>query len=226
MTARQRSWGIPAALVVLGAIPVTAGTFRLVQLAGGPELIPADPRFASPLPLIVHIVSSAVFALVGAFQFARRFRRRHRDWHGNAGRVLVVAGLLVVGSALWLTLFYPPEPGTGDLLYGFRLLLVTATASCLVLGFTAARRRDFTSHRSWMIRAYALALGAGTQAFTVGFGAAIFGTSDLVGDLSRIAAWIINLAVAEWIIRRTTRRPARPRSSSPGTTINRPTILS
>lgn len=212
MSSRERSWGVPAALVALSVIPVTAGTLRLIQLAGGPELIPADSRFSSPLPLIIHIVSSAVFALVGAFQFARRFRRRHHSWHRRAGRVLVVAGLLVVASALWMTVFYEPEPGTGNLLYGFRLILTTGTATCLVLGFTAARRRDFTSHRTWMIRAYALALGAGTQAFTVGIGTAVFGTSDLVGDLSRIAAWVINLAVAELIIRRTTRRPALPRT--------------
>jgi cytochrome bd-type quinol oxidase subunit 2 len=219
MSSRQRSWGVPAALVALSVIPVSAGTLRLIQLAGGPELIPADSRFSSPLPLIIHIVSSAVFALVGAFQFARRFRRRHRTWHRRAGRILVVAGLLVVASALWMTVFYEPEPGTGNLLYGFRLILTTATASCLVLGFTAARRRDLTSHRAWMIRAYALALGAGTQAFTVGIGTAIFGTSDLVGDLSRVAAWVINLTVAELIIRRTIRRPARRRTPAPSTAV-------
>ena len=92
MSSTQRSWGVPAALVALSIIPLTAGTLRLIQLAGGPELIPADSRFSSPLPLIIHIVSSAVFALVGAFQFARRFRRRHRPWHRRPGRVLVVAG--------------------------------------------------------------------------------------------------------------------------------------
>jgi cytochrome bd-type quinol oxidase subunit 2 len=208
MSSSQRSWGVPAALVALSVIPVSAGTLRLIQLAGGPELIPADSRFSSPLPLIIHIVSSAVFALVGAFQFARRFRRRHRTWHRRAGRILVVAGLLAVASALWMTVFYEPEPGTGNLLYGFRLILTTATASCLVLGFTAARRRDLTSHQAWMIRAYALALGAGTQAFTVG-----------IGDLFRVAAWVINLTVAELIIRRTTRRPARRRTPAPSTAV-------
>ena len=208
MTTRQRSWGVPAALVALSVIPVTAGALRLVQLAGGPELIPADSRFASPLPLVVHIVSAMTFALVGAFQFARRFRRLHRRWHRRAGRVLVAAALLVVGSAVWMTLFYEPEPGTGELLHLFRLVISTATGACVVLGFTAARRRDFQAHRAWMIRAYALALGAGTQAFTQGFGTALFGTSDTVGDLSRAAGWVINLAVAEWLIRRGT-RPAK-----------------
>jgi hypothetical protein len=62
-------------------------------------------------------------------------------------------------------------------------------------------------------------LRAGTQAFTVGIGTAIFGTSDLVGDLSRVAAWVINLTVAELIIRRTIRRPARRRTPAPSTAV-------
>jgi hypothetical protein len=53
-----------------------------------------------------------------------------------------------------------------------------------------------------MIRAYALGLGAGTQIFTVGIGGAVLGPGTLRGDLAKGAAWIINLAVAEWTIRR------------------------
>ena len=96
MSTRERSWPVPVALVALSAIPLTAGTLRLVQLAGGPAVIPADHRFAGfPLPLVVHIVGAAIFALVGILQFVPRFRRRHPVWHRRAGRVLVVAGLLV-----------------------------------------------------------------------------------------------------------------------------------
>ncbi|HYU03916.1 MAG TPA: DUF2306 domain-containing protein, partial [Jatrophihabitantaceae bacterium] len=94
--ARHRSWPVPAGLLGLSAIPLTAGTPRLIQLAGGPALIPADHRFASlPLPLVVHIVGATTYALVGILQFVPRFRRRHLAWHRRAGRVLAVAGLLV-----------------------------------------------------------------------------------------------------------------------------------
>jgi hypothetical protein len=57
-----------------------------------------------------------------------------------------------------------------------------------------------------MIRAYAIALAAGTQAFTQGIGGALLGGGELYGDLAQGAGWVINLAVAEWVIR----RPARP----------------
>ena len=211
MSARERSWPVPVGLVALSAIPLTAGTLRLVQLAGGPAIIPADHRFAGfPLPLVVHIVGAATYALLGILQLVPRFRRRHLTWHRRAGRVLAVAGLLVAASALWMTLLYAAQPGTGDLLYVLRLVFGSAMAACLVLGFTAVRRHDIAAHRAWMIRAYAIGLAAGTQAFTEGFGGAVFGTGVVAADLAKGAGWVINLAVAEWAIRRPARhRPAR-----------------
>jgi uncharacterized membrane protein len=205
-SARQRSWLVPPALIALSGIPLAAGTLRLIQIAGGPGLAP-DGRFkAFSAPVVVHVVAAAVYALLGAFQFARGFRRRHRTWHRRAGRVLVVTGLLVAASALVMTLVYAQKPGTGDLLYLTRLIVGSAMAAFLILGFSAARRRDFAAHRAWMMRAYALGLGAGTQILTVGVGKALFGAGVLTGDLEMLAGWAINLAVAEVVIRRSIRR--------------------
>jgi hypothetical protein len=53
-----------------------------------------------------------------------------------------------------------------------------------------------------MIRAYAIALAAGAQVFTLGIGEAIVGKSDTSSALFAGAGWVINLAVAEWVIRR------------------------
>lgn len=208
---RGAGWPVPAALVALSAIPLIAGALRLLQLAGGPDVIAADDRFAGfPAPLVVHIVSAAFYALVGAFQFVPGLRRRRPRWHRRAGRLVAVAGLLVAGSALWMTLLYAPKPGTGDLLYVLRLGFASAMAGCLVLGITAIRRRDVATHRAWMIRAYAIGLAAGTQAFTEGVGGAVFGTGELRGDLAKGAGWAINLAVAEYVIRRRPRHPVTP----------------
>ncbi len=76
----------------------------------------------------------------------------------------------------------------------------------LLLGFRAVRRRQFARHRVWMIRSFAIALVAGTQVFTLGFGGAVFGTGDLAQALMLVAAWAINLTVAEWAIRHPARR--------------------
>lgn len=214
---RPRGLRVPAGLVALGAIPVLAGTARLVELAGGPVVIPTDPRFTtSPAAVVIHVVCAIVFALVGAFQFAGGLRRRHPGWHRAAGRALVIAGLGVAVSAMWLTLTYPAKEGTGDLLYVLRLLFASAMVVAIIRAVTAIRRRDVAAHRAWMIRAYAIGLAAGTQAFTEGVGRVLFDGNVLALDASRGLGWVINLAVAEWVIRRPSARTGRagPRGRS------------
>jgi uncharacterized membrane protein len=194
---------VPFALVSLVLIPAIAGSLRLVELAGGPHALPANPRLnASPVPVVVHIVCGVLYAVLGAFQFSSGFRRRRPGWHRASGRVVVALGLAVAFSALWMTLFYARQPGTGALAYLFRLAFGSGMAASIILGFTAIRGGDVTRHRAWMTRAYALALSAGTQVFTLWIGKAVFGTSALAHDLSLGSAWAINLAVAEYIIRR------------------------
>jgi Predicted membrane protein (DUF2306) len=83
-------------------------------------------------------------------------------------------------------------------------------AISIVLGFSAIRRRDIAAHRAWMVRAYALGLGAGTQIFTEGIGEAVGGTGELSKAISMTAGWAFNAVVAELVIRRpTARRRAR-----------------
>ncbi len=212
-THRASARWVPFALVALSLVPAISGSLRLAGLAGGPSLMPVDGRIdASPLPVIVHIATVIPYALIGAFQFSSRLRRRHPGWHRAAGRVLVPLALGVALSGLWITLAYAFKPGSGVLLYGIRLVVGTAMAASVILGFAAIRRGDVSRHRAWMTRAYALALGAGTQVFTGAFGPALVGTSVLANDLTMGAAWAINLAVAEIVIRRGSRRPAPARA--------------
>jgi uncharacterized membrane protein len=203
------SLGVPAALVVLSLVPVIAGSLRVLEIAGGPHLLPVNPRIdAVPAPVVVHIIAAGFYAMVGALQFSARLRRRRPNWHRKSGRLLVGAGMLVALSGLWMTLFYTGAPG-GDLLWAVRLLVSTAMASSIVLGFTAIRHRDIAAHRAWMIRAYALAVAAGTQVFTQGIGEGLFGASELSTALAVSSGWVINAAVAEWVIRRPSTRRAR-----------------
>jgi uncharacterized membrane protein len=209
---RTRSVGwVQVALVALVVVPAVTGVFRLVEVFGGPHLMPANPRMiASPVPVVVHVLCAIGYAMVGAFQFSAGLRRRFPRWHRKAGRVLVGLGLGVASSGLWMTLFYARQPGTGELAYLFRLAFGSGMAASLLLGWTTIRRGDVARHRAWMTRAYALAMGAGTQVFTQGIGGAVFGTGTLVWDLTLGAGWVINLAVAEIVIRRPLRgRPAR-----------------
>lgn len=200
-------WLPLAGLAALAVIPLASGILRLVQLAGGPQLMPVDARFAvSALPLVAHIAGSLLFALLGAVQFVPRLRQHRNSWHRRAGRVVAAVGLVAATSALWITVFYPQREGTGDLLFLLRLVFASGMVACLGLGIAAIRRRDMSAHRAWMIRAYAIGMAAGTQAFTEGLSNATFGSSILMDDAAKGMGWLINLAVAEWVIRRAPRR--------------------
>jgi uncharacterized membrane protein len=199
----ERAGLLITSLIVLGLVPILANTLRRIALSLGTVGGSTDNGSHDvPLPVAVHVLTATIFVILGAFQFSPGFRRRKPAWHRMAGRVLFVVGMLVALSGLWLNQVVSFPAGSGELLYVFRLLAGLGMALCIVVGFTAVRRRDIPGHRQWMIRAYALGLGAGTQVFTLGFGEAIFGKTALIVALLHGAGWMINLAVAEWAIRR------------------------
>lgn len=203
MPTRLPTWGVPAALVALGVVPVVAGSLRLAELSGGAAVLPLDGRYtATPVPVVVHIVCATVFALLGALQFAPGVRARRPAWHRRTGRVLVVAGLGVALSALWLNQFFPNPDADRQVLYPLRVVFGVAMVAGLVLGLLAARRRDFGRHRVWMVRSYAIGLVAGTQVLTLGFGGAVLGRAPVTTALLMASAWVVNLVVAEWALGR------------------------
>ena len=209
---RRGEWGLPVALIALCAVPLAAGAVRLGTLAAGAAITPENARFvAAPLPVVLHVVAAAAYIVLGAFQFAPGFRRRRPGWHRRVGRVLVGAGLVVALAGLWMAQFYRLPTHDGPLLYGFRLLFGALMALAIVLGFAAIRRREIARHRAWMLRGYALGLGAGTQVLTLLLGELVLGPpGEVARALLMGAAWAINLAVAEWLIRRSSAPPARP----------------
>ncbi len=187
---------------MLSIVPVLAGTVRLLRLAAGAST-PENARFlAAPVPIALHIACAMVFCIAGAFQLAVGLRRRFPGLHRASGRVVVLCGFVVAFSGLWMNQFYPAIRFDGTSLYFVRLLAGAAMAICLGLGVQAIRTRDIPCHRRWMLRAYALALGAGTQVFTH---IPWFLFPSIQGELARTlcmsAGWVINLAVAEWLIR-------------------------
>ncbi|MCX7288578.1 MAG: DUF2306 domain-containing protein [Rhodobacterales bacterium] len=179
----REGWPIAAGLLALSVIPVAAGVVRLVSLATGGTVTLANARFlAHPLPVQLHIVGASLFCVLGALQFWPGFRRRFPRWHRMAGRMLALAGIAAGLSGLWMNQFYPYGPN---------------------VGIAAILRRDVAQHRAWMMRAYAIGLGAGTQAVTqLPWILAVGLPGELPRALLMGAAWVLNLAVAEWFIRR------------------------
>jgi len=219
MRSTRSDWLVPASLILLSLVPALAGGVRLAHLAGGAHITPENARFfAAPLPVVVHIPAAVVYSILGALQFSPGFRRRRRGWHRAAGRILVPCALLVALSGLWMTLSYPWPAGDGEIVYIERLVFGSAMLVSIVLGVNAIRLRDFASHGEWMIRAYAIALGAGTQVLTH-LPWFILGDGK-PGELPRAvmmgAGWVVNIVVAEWIIRNRARRSGVSMQPSPG----------
>ena len=206
---RTRDWLIPAALLALGFIPMVVSVVRISQLAAGSVAAPDNARFfAAPWPVALHLVCSVVYCVLGAFQFSPGIRQRNRQWHRLSGRIVVTCGLVAALSALWMTQFLPagsesPARFDGTVVYATRLLTGSAMALFLCLGVAAVVTRNVALHRAWMMRAYALGLGAGTQVFTH---LPWFLFPGIQGEAARAlcmgAGWAINLALAEWLIAR------------------------
>jgi uncharacterized membrane protein YozB (DUF420 family) len=206
-----RDWRVPAMLLALSLVPTVAGIVRLTSLSAGAHVTPENARFvAAPMPVAIHVVAVTLYCLLGAFQFARGFRLRWPGWHRRIGRILAVSGLLAAVSGLWMAHFYSiPTSLQGPLLYGVRLVVGASMLAAIVLAWRSILRRDVAQHEAWMIRAYALGQGAGTQVLV--FVPIALVSGDVFGlprDLLMSLAWGINAVFAEWLIRRGRKRPA------------------
>jgi hypothetical protein len=201
---------VPALLIALSVVPTLGGIARLASVSGRAAVGPDDARFlAAPAPVVIHVISATLFCLLGAFQFSAGFRLRWPGVHRSAGKLLALCGLLAGATGLWMTAFYPiPSQLQGPLLYVVRLVVASAMIGAILVAWRTILRRDVPRHEAFMIRAYALGQGAGTQVLVLGPWMLISGESGgLARDLLMTLAWLLNLAVAELLIRSRTRRP-------------------
>ncbi|WP_203989687.1 DUF2306 domain-containing protein [Sphaerisporangium rufum] len=166
--------------------------------------------------LVGHIATAAVALVLGPLQFVPKVRARRRV-HRTIGRVYLLAGVLPSAVAT-----IPVAMWSGRLVT--QIGLTTAAALWLVtagLAYRAARRGDFTAHRDWMTRNYALTFLAVTARVIVplsllvriplgGLAAGSIGeAATSMIPIGQTLGWIVNLIVAESIIRRRT-AAARP----------------
>jgi hypothetical protein len=96
-----------------------------------------------------------------------------------------------------------PAELQGPLLYGVRLVVGLAMTLAVIVSIRAVLQRHITQHKAWMVRAYALGQGAGTQVLlllpvTLMAGAPTF----IFRDILMASTWGLNMAFAEWVIRR------------------------
>jgi hypothetical protein len=206
-------WKVPGLLLVLSLVPTLGGIARFANMSGAAAVTPENARFvAAPVPIIIHVIAATLYSLLGAFQFSKGFRVRWPGFHRRAGRVLAVCGILVGLTGFWMAAFYPiPDALQGPLLRVVRLMVAAAMVASIVIALSSILRRDVPRHEAFMIRAYALAQGAGTQVLVLGPWMLLTGQgTGLPRDLMMTLTWAINIGVAELII---WRRNAHPRTT-------------
>jgi uncharacterized membrane protein len=133
----------------------------------------------------LHVFSSLFALLAGFTQFSTFIRSRYPRIHRGVGYVYIIDILLITGPAGLLMAFYANG--------GLSSRLGFFTLSVLWWYFTyrawrAAIARDFSKHRAYMLRSYALTLSAITlRVWKFGF-ANYLGLSPM--DIYRIVAWL------------------------------------
>lgn len=153
------------------------------------------------IAFFIHVYASIWVLLAGFTQFSRKLLRNKPRLHRIFGYIYVTDVLLITGPAGLLMGFYANGGLTSRLGFvALGVLWIFFTAMALI----KAKQKDFKAHRRYMIRSYAMTLSALTlRAWKY----AINNTVELPPmDVYRVVAWlgwVVNLVVAECIIRRT-----------------------
>lgn len=197
-------WTILTIIIVYSFIPVFGGLLRVLELIGGPAIIPENPRaVAVPFPIVLHILSSFLFCVSGALQFLPNIRRRRPAAHRMNGRIVAIAGCVSAVTGVWMTQFFAfPAELQGKLLYLVRVILGFSMLGLIMWSMIAIQSRNVIRHSSAMLRAYAIGQGASTQTF-LGIGWVIVSgmePSGLFRDGLMVSAWGLNLLAAEILI--------------------------
>lgn len=206
---------VPALLIALSLVPTIGGIVRLMSVANDAVVTAENARFLdAPAPVVLHVVSATLYCLLGAFQFSRGIRVRWPRVHRRAGMLLAVCGLLTGLTGFWMTVRYAIPTGLqGPILYVVRLIVASAMIASIGIAWSSILRRDIARHEAFMIRAYAFGQGAGTQVLVLLPWMLISHESQgPTRDLLMTLAWVVNIVLAEAIIRS---RATRARRSAP-----------
>lgn len=150
------------------------------------------------IAFFVHVFSSMLALLAGFTQFSKWLLKQKPKLHRAIGYSYVVNILMVTGPAGLLMSFY----ANGGIPSRIAFVLLSVLWICFTaIALYKALKKDFTAHRIFMIRSYALTLSAITLRVWKVLLANYTDVPPL--DRYRIIAWLgwtLNLLLAECII--------------------------
>lgn len=150
----------------------------------------------------IHIAAGAVCIATSLFQFSSYILKKRRKVHVTAGRIYVFV-VLVLGAptGLYMSFFAKGSFYERALFLFMAMFWFFTTAR----GLSTALKKNFLSHKNWMIRSYAMAMTAVTfRIYHILF--FLFDWDHL--ENYEISLWISvlgNMFIAEWVIYRKSR---------------------
>jgi len=158
--------------------------------------------------IVVHAGAASTALILGAMQLSSVVRQRWPGLHRTGGRLYVAACIAGGASALVLAAGVSTGPVAAWGFGALGMLWLYATTQ----GLRSARARDFSRHRAWMIRSYALTFAAVTlriylpvsQIIGIDFGFAYRCIAWL--------AWVPNMVIAEVYVRHGARSRPDPQN--------------
>jgi uncharacterized membrane protein len=168
-----------------------------------------------PVAAFLHFAGGALALVVGAFQVNSSLRKRFTQAHRWLGRLYLVAVLCSGAAGFFLALH-----ASGGLVarIGFACLGVFWSGATLN-AYRFIRQRDFSAHRRWMIRSYALTFAAVTLRVYLPASLIAGIPFALAYPVISWLAWVPNLIVAEWLVR--SNAAALPNSSLERTAVEK-----
>lgn len=151
------------------------------------------------IAFLVHVFSSIWVLMAGFTQFLPIFLQKYPKIHRIVGYFYVLDILLITGPASFIMALYANGGLPSQI--GFTLIAIL----WIYFTFRAywhARKKQFSLHKAFMIRSYALTLSAVTLRAWKWLIVLLFAPRPL--DVYMLVTWlgfIPNLLVAEWIIR-------------------------
>lgn len=165
--------------------------------------IKPDTLFLNPfwnLSFYTHIILGGLALLIGWLQFNQKIRSRNVVLHRQIGKVYIVAVLLSSLSGFHIA-FYATAGLYAAL--GFMTLSIIWFYTTL-MAFLYIKRKQVLLHRNTMIYSYACCFAAVTLRFWLPLLRAILGDFETAYIVVAWWCWIPNLAVAYFLIRRST----------------------
>ncbi|MFI5952810.1 DUF2306 domain-containing protein [Cryptosporangium sp. NPDC051539] len=223
-----RGWIALSAVAIAIIAPLPYFVLSLEEMASNGTIAAnyVDRPHLVQVAFHLHITFGGLALLLSPIQLSSRIRARVPRLHRWAGRITIGA-ILVAGPAGAVLATTNVAGAIG--VVGFGLLAVVWTG-CAVAARAAARRRDFVTHRRWAIRTFALTYAAVTLRLwlavlipaQVAAGVDETLAFDRAYPLMPFLAWVPNLLLAEWYLRRRPGPGGRSRTLRPSGAVERP----